>query len=61
MKKLLSQIPRHPILYSLHYAQQGRYDWNDELFPETVGRMKNSKKARAMSVLKRILLRKLGA
>ena len=29
-----------PLVYSLHYAQQGCQDWDDQLTPETVGWMK---------------------
>ena len=29
-----------PLLYSLHYAQQGCQDWEDALPPETMERMK---------------------
>ena len=32
--------PEVPLVYSLHYAQQGRQDWEDELPPETMARMK---------------------
>ena len=28
--------PEVPLVYSLHYAQQGRQDWDDELPPETM-------------------------
>ena len=36
--------PEVPLVYSLHYAQQGRQDWEDELPPETMGRMKKQEK-----------------
>ena len=36
-----------PLVYSLHYAQQGRQDWEDELPPETVGRMKKQDKGKS--------------
>ena len=36
--------PEVPLVYSLHYAQQGRQDWEDELPPETMGRMKKQQK-----------------
>ena len=29
-----------PLVYSLHYAQQGRQNWEDERLPETMGRIK---------------------
>ena len=49
--------PEVPLVYSLHYAQQGRQDWEDELPPETLGRMKKQEKGRATSMLRRISLR----
>ena len=33
--------PETPLVYSLHYAQE-RQDWEDELPPETVGRIKSA-------------------
>ena len=33
--------PEVPLVYSLHYVQQGHQDWEDELPPETMGRIKN--------------------
>ena len=36
-----------PLVYSLHYAQQGRQDWEDELPPETMGRMKKQEKGKS--------------
>ena len=33
-----------PVVYSFHYAQQGRQDWEDELPPKTMGRMKKQEK-----------------
>ena len=36
--------PEVPLVYSLHYAQQGR---QDELPPETMGRMKKREKGRS--------------
>ena len=39
--------PEVPLVYSLHYAQQGRQDWEDDLPPETVGRMKKQEKGRS--------------
>ena len=35
--------PKTPLVYSLHYAQE-RQDWEDELRPETVERIKNQEK-----------------
>ena len=42
-------LPDHevPLVYSLHYAQQGRQDWEDELPPETMGRMKKQEKGKS--------------
>ena len=39
--------PEVPLVYSLHYAQQGRRDWEDELPPETMGRMKKQEKGKS--------------
>ena len=39
--------PETPLVYSLHYAQQVRQDWDDELPPETVGRMKKREKGKS--------------
>ena len=39
--------PEVPLVYSLHYAQQGRQDWEDELPPETMGRMKKQEKGKS--------------
>ena len=39
--------PEVPLVYSLHYAQQGRQDWEDELLPETMGRMKKQEKGKS--------------
>ena len=36
-----------PLVYSLHYAQQGRHDWEDELPPETMRRMKKQEKGKS--------------
>ena len=38
--------PDVPLVYSLHYARQGRQDWEDELPPETMGRMKKQEKGK---------------
>ena len=39
--------PEIPLVYSLHYAQQGRQDWDDELPPETVERMNKQEKGKS--------------
>ena len=39
--------PEVPLVYSLHYAQQGRQDWEDELPPETMGCMKKQEKGKS--------------
>ena len=39
--------PEVPLVYSLHYAQQGCQDWEDELPPETMGRMKKQEKGKS--------------
>ena len=39
--------PEVPLVYSLHYAQQGRQDWEDELPPETMERMKKQEKGKS--------------
>ena len=39
--------PEVPLVYSLHYAPQGRQDWEDELPPETMGRMKKQEKGKS--------------
>ena len=36
--------PEVPLVYSLHYAKQGRQDWEGELPRETMGRMKKQEK-----------------
>ena len=36
-----------PLVYSLHYAQQGCQDWEDELPPDTMGRMKKKQKGKS--------------
>ena len=36
-----------PLIYSLHYAQQGCQDWVDELPPEAMGRMKKQEKGKS--------------
>ena len=36
--------PETPLVYSLHYAEQGRQDWEDELPPETMGRIQKQEK-----------------
>ena len=49
--------PEVPLVYSLHYAEHGCQDWEDELTPETMGRMKNREEGRATSMLRGISLR----
>ena len=39
--------PEAPLVYSLHYAQQGRQDWEDELPPETMGPMRKQEKRKS--------------
>ena len=39
--------PEVPLVYSLHYAQQGRQDWEDELPPETLGHVKKQEKGKS--------------
>ena len=39
--------PEVPLVYSLHYAQQSRQDWEDELPPEIMGRMKKQEKGKS--------------
>ena len=39
--------PEVPLVYSLHYAQQGRQDWEDELPPENMRRMKKQEKGKS--------------
>ena len=39
--------PELPLVYSLHYAQQCRQDWEDKLPPETMGRMKKQEKGKS--------------
>ena len=36
-----------PLVYSLHYAQHYRQDWEDKLPPETMGRMKKQEKGKS--------------
>ena len=39
--------PEVPPVYSLHYVHQGRQDWEDELPPESMGRMKKQEKGKS--------------
>ena len=39
--------PEVPLVYSLHHVQQGRQDWEHELPPETMGRMKKQEKRKS--------------
>ena len=36
--------PEVPLVYSLHYAEQGSEEWEYELPPETMGRMRKQEK-----------------
>ena len=40
--------PEIPLVYSLHYVQQGRQGWEDELPLETMGRMKKQEEGKSM-------------
>ena len=39
--------PEVPLVFSLHYLQQGRQGTEDELPPETMGRMKEQEKGKS--------------
>ena len=39
--------PEVPLVYSLHYAQQGCKDWEDELPPERMRLMKKQEKGKS--------------
>ena len=39
--------PEVPLVYSLHYAQQGCQEWDDEISPETMGQMKKQEKGKS--------------
>ena len=39
--------PEVPLVYSRHHAQQGRQDWEDELPPETMGRVQEQEKGKS--------------
>ena len=39
--------PEVPLVYSLHYVQQDPQDWEDELRPETMRRMKKQEKGKS--------------
>ena len=45
-KEMTLPDPEAPLVCSLHYAQQGRQDWEDELPPETLGHMKKQEKGK---------------
>ena len=49
--------PEVPLVYSLHYVQQGCQDLENEVPLETKGRMKRQEKGRATSTLRRHFLR----
>ena len=38
--------PEVSLVYTLQYAQQSRQDWEEELPPETMGRMKKQEKGK---------------
>ena len=42
--------PEVSLVHSLHYVQQGRQHWGEELPPETMGPMKKQKKGKSNSV-----------
>ena len=46
-EKMTLPDPELPLVYSLHYAEQGRQDWEDELPPETMRRMKKQEKGKS--------------
>ena len=43
---MTSPDPEVPLVYTLQYAQQSCQDWEDELPPETMGRMKKQEKGK---------------
>ena len=45
-KEMTLPDPEVPLVYTLHYVQQGRQDWEDEVLPETMWRMKKHEKAK---------------
>ena len=56
-------LPNHevPLVYSRHYARQGRQDWRDELPPETMGRMKKQEKRKSKHHAEEDFVEKLGS
>ena len=46
-EKMTLHDPEVPPVYSLHYAQQGRQNWEDELSPEAIGRMKKQERGKS--------------
>ena len=50
-----------PLVYSLHYAKQGRQHWEDELPPETMGRMKKQEKGKSNLHAEKDFSEKLGS
>ena len=46
-EKMTLPDPEVPLVFSPHYAQQGRQDGEDELPPETMGRMKKQEKGKS--------------
>ena len=53
--------PEVPLVYSLHYAQQGCQDWEDELPPKTMGRMKKQEKGKSNLHAEEDYVEKLGS
>ena len=51
--------PEVNLVYSLHYAQQGRKDWEDELPPETMGRMKKQEEGKSNLPAEEVFVEKL--
>ena len=53
--------PEVPLVHSLHYAQQGRQDWEDELPPETMGRMRKRENGKSNLHAEEDFVEKLGS
>ena len=49
--------PKIPLVFSLHYFQQGCHDWEEEVPPENMGPTKKQEKERGTFTLRRILLK----
>ena len=39
--------PETALVYSIHHVRQGQQDWDDELPPETMGRMSKQEKGKS--------------